>query len=613
MEIGLADEFVKLGVQSEESVLAQARHDELTPQERITLLEQEKAALQAELAECRNYQQLVREQEQAAQQRAAELTQANKALLAEVAARQQIEVALRESEQRFRSTFEQAAVGMVIANLEGQWLQVNQRFCALVGYTSEELLSLTFERITHPHTLAANVSSIPGLISGEISHYQTEKRYIRKDGSSIWVYLTVSVARDEAGVASYFIVVVQDISQRKEAELVSQGQKLALQRTLNFLATEPELDKFLGQALTTVTEQLDAAVADIWLDDSQNNRSWLHLTSWQGRILTAAAQPDHPGASPLLISDFQHYSCWQSLHEQHAPYVYHDLPNHPEMVAFRAWAAARGGVEMALLIPLVLGQEYLGTVMIGHLQDRPHRPEEVELATALAQQVVLALQLTRLAQATQQAAIVEERNRMAREIHDTLAQTFTSISIQLNNAQHLAEQHPEVARDIIEQVKTLAHVGLSEARRSVWSLHPDADEYRDLASALQRALQQITAGTSLQAELSLYGTPCLVPPDIGMNLLRIAQEAATNTLRYAHAQNLLLELCFEADAILLRIKDDGIGFDPQLHTGGGGFGLLGMQQRCARLGGQFSIISQPGAGTEILVQIPIAPSSLAPL
>lgn len=237
----------------------------------------------------------------------------------------------------------------------------------------------------------------------------------------------------------------------------------------------------------------------------------------------------------------------------------------------------------------------------------------MELATALAQQVVLALQLTRLAQAAQQAAIVEERNRMAREIHDTLAQTFTSISIQLNNAQHLAEQHPEVARGIIEQVKTLAHVGLSEARRSVWSLHPDADEYRDLASALQRALQQITAGTSLQAEFSLYGTPRLVPPDIGMNLLRIAQEAVTNTLRSAHAQNLLLELCFEADAIWLRIKDDDIGFDTQLHTGGGGFGLLGMQQRCARLGGQFSIISQPGAGTEILVQIPIAPSSLAPL
>lgn len=89
---------------------------------------------------------------------------------------------------------------------------MNQRFCALVGYTSEELLSLTFQRITHPDTLAVDIGSIPDLISGELPHYRTEKRYIRKDGSLIWVYLTVSVARDEAGVASYFIVVVQDIS-----------------------------------------------------------------------------------------------------------------------------------------------------------------------------------------------------------------------------------------------------------------------------------------------------------------------------------------------------------------------------------------------------------------
>jgi two-component system, NarL family, sensor kinase len=538
------------------------------------------------------------------QQRVANSATLTEALQTEVSLHQQTEVALKTSERRFRHTFEQAAVGMVIANLDSQWLEVNQRFCTLVGYSESELLTLTFADITHPDHLAADRAGVRGLIDGELPVYQTEKRYIRKDGSSIWADLTLSLVRDATDNPAYFIGLMQDISQRKKAELVAQGQQAALQSTLADLATEPELDKFLGQVLATIVEQLHVPVAYLWLHEEPELTN-LRLVQWNPQLV-----PDPPPTSfPIVVplAAFRHNECWDSLY-RYQPFVYSDLSNHPDLAVYRTWSAAPDGVKTLLLVPLVFGGDFVGVFSIGHFQSHLYSPDALQLVTALAQQVVLAIQLTRLAEDAKQGALLEEHNRLAREIHDTLAQTFTAISLQLNNAQYYANQDPAIAWEIVEQVKTLARTGLAEARRSVWALHPDADEYRNLAESLQRSLTQLTQHTPLQADLAIVGTPQPVPPDIGMNLLRIAQEATTNTLRHAQAQTLQIELTFRLDEIELRIQDDGQGFSPKLVHDRGGFGLLGMQQRCDRLNGQLTLQSQPGQGSCISIQIPLTPS-----
>ncbi|WP_319418695.1 sensor histidine kinase [Pleurocapsa sp. FMAR1] len=179
------------------------------------------------------------------------------------------------------------------------------------------------------------------------------------------------------------------------------------------------------------------------------------------------------------------------------PFVYSDLPNHPDLKLFRPWSAVRNGVQTMVLIHLVSGDGFLGTLTISYLESYFCSSEYLYLLAALRQQVVLAIQLTRLAEDAKQMAVVEEHNRIAREIHDTLAQTLNSISLQLNNAQYYSTHDPAIAWDIIEQVKNLAHSGLIEARRSVWSLHPDAEQYRDLAGSLQQSLTQLTLNTDL--------------------------------------------------------------------------------------------------------------------
>ncbi|OUL20428.1 PAS domain S-box protein [Nostoc sp. 106C] len=136
----------------------------------------------------------------------------------ELRLRKQAENSLRESEERFRCTFEQAAVGMSHLSLQGQFLRLNQRFCEIAGYPQAELQTLTFQEITHPEDLAADLQQAEKLLAGEISTYSMEKRYIRKNGSIVWINLTASLVRNRFGEPNYFISVIEDISSRKQAE-----------------------------------------------------------------------------------------------------------------------------------------------------------------------------------------------------------------------------------------------------------------------------------------------------------------------------------------------------------------------------------------------------------
>src|SRR5579862_7280921 len=150
--------------------------------------------------------------------RTAQLMAVNARLHEEITARERTELALRESESRFRATFETAAVGIALVAPDGHWLHVNAVLCRITGYSRGELLTRNFGDITHPADLEKDWSQARRLLAGEIDSYAMDKRYIRKDGSVVWVMLTVSLMRDPAGAPQYFISVVDDISERKRTE-----------------------------------------------------------------------------------------------------------------------------------------------------------------------------------------------------------------------------------------------------------------------------------------------------------------------------------------------------------------------------------------------------------
>lgn len=570
----------------------------LNPSERIAALELEVATLRSRLETSHRLLHALQSQN-VPTERAAELEKANQLLQAEVAVRRQVELALGESEQRFRTMFEQAAVGIVLANSSGQWVEVNQRFCDITGYTMVELLQLTFEDITHPDTLSSDIEAVRQLRDGAIAQYQSEKRYIRKNGSQVWVHLTVSLCRDEAGMPSYFIGIIQDISQRKEAELVAQGQQASLQHTLNLLATQPELDKFLEQVLITCTEQLHKRASTLWLYDAATGCNSLHMTCYHGKVQRKPFSWLSKGDLSLAVQD---WAAWQQLIHTRCPVIVTDVANNLHEKT-RDWLNAEG-VKSLLIVPLIFNQEIVGTFGIHNTTSNYWQPEEIKLAHALAQQATLAILLTRLADEAKQAAVLEERNRLASEIHDTLAQTFTSISIQLELAQFLVHRKPAEAEQILHHIGDLVQTGLDQARRSVWTLYPVTNEYAYLAQVLSNSVDQMTSGTPIHTEVNIHGTPYPLLPFMGKNLLRIGQEAITNALKHACATTICIDLTYESACVRLCVRDNGCGFKVQANNTNG-FGLISISERVDRLGGQLTITSQPGEGTEILVQIPI--------
>ncbi|MBV9387207.1 MAG: AAA family ATPase [Chroococcidiopsidaceae cyanobacterium CP_BM_ER_R8_30] len=203
------------------------------------------------------------------------------------------------------------------------------------------------------------------------------------------------------------------------------------------------------------------------------------------------------------------------------------------------------------------------------------------------------------------ASVLAERNRMAQEIHDTLAQAFTGITVHLDAAFRRLKTDPEAVQDYIKIGRDLARYGLDEARRSVEALRPQYLEEGDLYSALSRLATQIFSYSDVHTVCEVIGEPFPLSIEVENNLLRIGQEAMTNAFKYAKASEIRITLVYETEHFYLRIKDDGQGFEKSSISIGSGFGLLGMTERVERIGAELTIQTAPMQGTEVVVSVAV--------
>jgi signal transduction histidine kinase/ligand-binding sensor domain-containing protein len=219
-----------------------------------------------------------------------------------------------------------------------------------------------------------------------------------------------------------------------------------------------------------------------------------------------------------------------------------------------------------------------------------------------------AIYQARLRQMRQRFSLVlEERARLAREIHDTLAQGFVGISSQLDAVALSMPPQDSPARQYLEMARRMARHSLTEARRSVMDLRASVLEDQDLAAALETGTRLWTAGAAVEVSVDVTGPPAKLPDDVEQHLLRIAQEAVTNVVKHAGASRILIKLHSEARKLYLRIVDNGRGFEQgdAFSALGGHFGLIGMRERAQQLGGELRLASHPGEGTEVEVMVPL--------
>jgi signal transduction histidine kinase len=214
-------------------------------------------------------------------------------------------------------------------------------------------------------------------------------------------------------------------------------------------------------------------------------------------------------------------------------------------------------------------------------------------------------QMALIGQKLRSGAVLQERNRIARELHDTLEQELAGITMQLDLAVDCFLQAPQVARQAMETARNMSRHSMVEARRSVWDLRCQLLEHGDLVSALTQIVRTPSGRNHNAVTVSVHGNPMRLPVSIEMNLLRIGQEAVANAVRHGSATRITVELRYAPEAVSLCVSDDGSGFRSEVAGGSGHFGLQDMQERARSMGCQLQIDSQPGQGTRIRVQVPI--------
>lgn len=249
-----------------------------------------------------------------------------------------------------------------------------------------------------------------------------------------------------------------------------------------------------------------------------------------------------------------------------------------------------------------------GTLMSERLAEvsEQRRQALARLEATLEENAGLHAQL--LAQA-REAGVLDERQRMAREIHDTLAQGLTGIITQLEAAKQ-AQDRPDDWQRHLANAAQLTRTSLSEARRSVAASRPESLELSSLPVALADVAQHWSGMNGIAVEVTMSGDAQSLHPEIEVALLRTAQEALTNIARHAHATRVGVTLSYMGDEVVLDVRDDGIGFEPVTPTGDGGtgFGLIAMRQRVNRVAGTLAIESEPGGGTAVSARIPALPA-----
>ncbi|MEH2153301.1 AAA family ATPase [Nostoc sp.] len=487
---------------------------------------------------------------------------------------------LRASESQMAQFLEAIPVGIGIIDAAGRPYYVNQRGIELMGKgvdpvaTPEQLSEVYQFYVTGTDQIYPSEKlPIIRALSGERT--RIDDMDIHQNNVTIPVEGWGTPVFDEQGNVAYAIAAFQDITERKQAEHLLANYNRTLeqevaQRTAALQQSEAEL-RAHEQELRLITDALPVSIGYI---DAEKRYRFVNRTY---EIWCNCSRDEILGKSVRELVDRIDHISYQMIE----PYINQALGG--ETTTFE--------VEM----PLPVGKKYLSVTLIPDFDANAQVIGYYALNTDISDR-----------KRAEHASILEERNRMAREIHDTLAQSFTGILLQVGAATQVLGDDRQTTQEhleMLEMIDELARIGLSEARRSVSALRPQLLEEGNLHSALHRLVAQMRSAADTSVIYKIKGTAYSLPGEIENNLLRIGQEALTNAIKYADAAEIRVELVYNETQCILQIKDNGRGFGVGSIPLSGGFGLLGMSERAERIGAQLTIQSQPGQGTEIIVTI----------
>ena len=512
----------------------------------------------------------------------------------DITGRKRSEEALVQSEERYRAVVEQAAEGIFLFEVAtGDILESNAAFQELLGYATEELLSMKiYDLIAHDReSIDRNIQRI----LDEGSRFVGERRYRCKDGSLVDVEVTASLI--SYGGKWVICTVVRDVSERVEAFRLLEERVTALARISASLAVGQTMEATLDALAARVVQSTAAVACSVVLIDTETDLPRPAGSHGLPEGYTAALQAAYRNGlrpapmevfrtrKPMLVRNIRQLT----------------LDNHPLASPIHRFLREVPW-DTIYFMPLVSRGQALGALNLYYLPGHEPGEDESVFLGAVADQTAVAVENAHLFATAQDTAALEERQRLARELHDSVSQALYGIILGTDAARTLLDRDPGRITEPLEYVLSLAKAGLAEMRALIFELRPESLATEGLIAALEKQAALVQARHKIAVHVSLCDEPD-APLEVKEALYRIAQEALNNTVKHAQAERVELRLEQNADEILLEVRDDGGGFDPE-SSFPGHLGLKSMRERVAHLGGTLRIESAPGEGTRIRAQIP---------
>lgn len=512
----------------------------------------------------------------------------------DVTERKKGEEALSQSERLYRAVVEQATENIFLVDVETlRVVESNSAFRQALGYSEEELSAMTLYDVVAAdrESVEANVRLVVELQYPSVG----ERQYRCKDGSLLYVEVSASIIlRDDRKT---LCVVAHDITERAKAQQLLERRVTGLSRIATELTLDRPTETVLGALAESVIRASTAVACLVLLLDEDGRVRPVGSPGLPGgyvealRVIygggTGASKPDPvPVLEPRFTTDIRRRVLEDSAY----------APIHPFMRE-APWDAM-------YTAPLRYRGRALGAAFLYYLPDQAPGEDERVFLRAVADQAAVVVENARLFVEARGKAALEERQKLARELHDSVSQALYGIALGAKAArERLDDGEPEGLAEPLDYVLSLAEAGMAEMRALIFELRPESLESEGLVAALEKQVAALEARHGIRVEHRFCEEPDASLP-AKETVYRIAQEALHNVVKHARAKKVRVTLVCDPERMEIEVSDDGVGFDPDGDFPGH-LGLRSMRERAARSGGAFEIESVPGGGTGVRVHIPV--------
>ena len=532
---------------------------------------------------------------EAVERRTGEISSINEQLQQDIVERRRAEAALAEREEQYRSIFESTSDGLLIFDLQGHLVDYNPAACRMHGYSEAEMGTLTPAHLIHSDSMAIFDRFLDTVQAGKEFHGRAVSVHQRGSVFHIEVDGTGFVYRGQP----HALAVVRDITEEVEAfhllevRVEERTRELAtLLQTSASIASTLELQPLLGLVLEQLGKIVDYSGASILILEEEGLRDAAHQGIATGR----------------LFREVRGGRVWE-LMQKNELIIVDDLQGDGELA--QAWSQAGAPdpdpewsqARALIAVPFTIEEQVCGWLLLYHGSPGAYTTHHAALAQTVANQAATAVENAYLFDRTRHLAALEERQRLARELHDSVSQVLYSIGLAGHTALTLLKRDPDRAAEPMKYLLSLAEAGLAEMRALIFELRPESLEKDGLVVALSRQAAALRARHDLEVHTDLGEEP-MIGVEIKEALYRIAQEALNNVAKHAQASQVAIRLYEVDNRVALDVIDDGIGFDPEREYPGQ-MGLVSMRERAATVEGTLELESASREGTRVRVRIPI--------